>query len=136
MLEPLAAIEEIAKEDMAAALKLLEQETAHVRRAMGHESVSLEEYADTALAISRDFIYITSRQRYDRNNSASNTDRLASIKVCTSSSSSSVVLHHLKLHFSTSEFGVGVVQELSTACVGAFWDCVKGKWLLLVKCTG
>ncbi len=37
--QPAEALEEVAEEDMAAALQLLQAETAHVRRAMGHEKV-------------------------------------------------------------------------------------------------
>jgi hypothetical protein len=78
---PYAPLEDVPEEDLAAALEVLQQETAHVRHAMGHDSVSEEEYAEAWTSIIRDFIYLPSRQRYDRSNSATNSDRLASIQV-------------------------------------------------------
>lgn len=66
---------------MATALQLLQQETALVRRAMGHDNVPDEEYAEAWSSVVRDFIFIPARQRYDRSNSATNSDRLASIQV-------------------------------------------------------
>ncbi|BDA46189.1 Cell division cycle 5-like protein [Coccomyxa sp. Obi] len=78
--QPAEPLEEVAEEDMAAALQLLQSETAHVRRAMGHEKVSEEDYMDTWASITREFIYLPSRQRYDRSISATNSDRLASMQ--------------------------------------------------------
>ncbi len=37
--QPAEPLEEVAEEDMSAALQLLQAEIAHVRRAMGHEKV-------------------------------------------------------------------------------------------------
>lgn len=78
--QPAEPLEELSEEDLAAALAVLQSETVHVRRAMGHEQVPEEEYMETWAAISRDFIYLPSRQRYDRSNSATNSDRLASLQ--------------------------------------------------------
>lgn len=78
--QPAKPLVEVAEEDMAAALELLKAETTHVRRAMGHDKVSPEEYMETWAAISREFIFLPSRQRYDRSISATNSDRLASMQ--------------------------------------------------------
>ena len=80
---PAAALEPISEDEKAAALAILKAEVDHVRKAMGHESISAEEYAETASAIERDFIYLPSRQRYERSASATNSDKLESIQVCT-----------------------------------------------------
>ena len=74
-------LEPIAEDEKAAALEILKDELEHVRRAMGHESISAEEYADTAAAIEKEFIYLPSRQRYERSASATSSDRLESIQV-------------------------------------------------------
>lgn len=78
---PLAALEPISEEEKAAALAILKEELERVRKAMGHEGVSAEEYAEAAAAIEKDFIFLPSRQRYERSNSATNSDRLESIQV-------------------------------------------------------
>ena len=78
---PAAALEPISEEEKAAALAILKAEVDYVRKAMGHESISAEEYAETASAIEKDFIYIPSRQRYERSASATNSDKLESIQV-------------------------------------------------------
>ncbi len=49
--------------------------------------VSEEDYMDTWASITREFIYLPSRQRYDRSISATNSDRLASMQA------SSLVTH-------------------------------------------
>lgn len=66
---------------MAAALQLLRAETGLVRRAMGHEGVAADEYAEAAAALEKDFIFVPGRQAYERAASATNSDRLASIQV-------------------------------------------------------
>ena len=66
---------------MAAARALLAAEAAVVRRAMGHEGVPDAEYAEAAAQLQRDFIFVPGRGAYDRANSATNSDRLASIQV-------------------------------------------------------
>lgn len=48
---------------------------------MDHSTVSQEEYAEALGAASRDFIYLVASKRYGRGASATNTDRLESIKV-------------------------------------------------------
>ena len=78
---PGPVLEPVAEDEKAAALAILKDELEHVRRAMGHESISAEEYADMAAAIEKDFIYLPSRQRYERSASATNSDRLESIQV-------------------------------------------------------
>jgi pre-mRNA-splicing factor CDC5/CEF1 len=47
---------------------------------MGHTSVPLEEYLEVWGAARRDVIWIPSQQRYGRAASATNSDRLDSIK--------------------------------------------------------
>ena len=74
-------LEPITEGEKAAALAILKDELEHVRKAMGHESISAEEYAETAAAIEKEFIYLPSRQRYERSASATNSDRLESIQV-------------------------------------------------------
>ena len=74
-------LDPIAEDEKATALAILKDELEHVRRAMGHESISAEEYAETAAAIEKEFIYLPSRQRYERSASATNSDRLESIQV-------------------------------------------------------
>ena len=69
---PAAALEPISEDDKAAALAILKGELEHVRKAMGHDSISAEEYAETASGIERDFIFLPSRQRYERSASATN----------------------------------------------------------------
>ena len=78
--QPAEPLDEVAEEDMASALAVLRAETAHVRRAMGHEGVSEEEYMESWAALSREFIYLPKRQRYDRSISATNTDRVESMQ--------------------------------------------------------
>ena len=78
---PVPVLEPVAEDEKAAALAILKDELEHVRRAMGHESISAEEYAETAAAIEKEFIYLPSRQRYERSASATNSDRLESIQV-------------------------------------------------------
>ena len=53
-----------------------------IRSAMGHDGVPPEEYADALAIAARDFIYLAASKRYGRSASATNTDRLESIKVC------------------------------------------------------
>ena len=67
--------------ELAAAARLLAKETEAVRRAMGHEQVALEEYAEAGNVAARDLLFIPAKERYDRNASATNSDRLASIQV-------------------------------------------------------
>ena len=76
-----APLEEIGEGAMDAARALLAAEAVVVRRAMGHEGVPDEEYAEAAAQLQRDFIFVPARGAYDRANSATNSDRLASIQV-------------------------------------------------------
>jgi hypothetical protein len=77
---PARPLEEVGEAEMGAALALLRGETAAVRRAMGHEGVLAEEYAEAAAAVEREFIFIPARQGYERVASATNAERLASIQ--------------------------------------------------------
>jgi hypothetical protein len=52
-----------------------------VRKAMGHDRVPEDEYVNVWETAVKDFIWLPSKHRYDRNASATNTDRLASIQV-------------------------------------------------------
>ena len=78
---PAAPLEPVAEDEKAAALALLTGELEHVRKAMGHENILAEEYAETASGIERDFIFLPSRQRYERSASATNSDKLEAIQV-------------------------------------------------------
>ncbi len=78
---PYPPLDDMPEEDLAAALEVLQQETKIVRHAMGHDGVLEEEYAEAWSVVTRDFIFLPSRQRYDRSNSATNSDRLASMQV-------------------------------------------------------
>ena len=79
---PAPPLEDVPEEAMAAARQLLMAEIGIVRAGMGHENVAPEEYVEAAAPpLERDFIYLPSRQAYDRAGTATNSDRLASIQV-------------------------------------------------------
>ncbi len=56
-------------------------QVAFLRNAWDHSQVAPSEYMDVWLAVHRDLIYLPSRQRYERAASATNVDRIESIKV-------------------------------------------------------
>ena len=60
---------------------MLNSEVEHVIKAMDHSSVTAETYLDTWQAVHRDFIWVPSKQRYERAASATNTERIESFKV-------------------------------------------------------
>ena len=51
-----------------------------IRSAMDHANVPQDEYAEALGVASRDFIYLAASKRYGRGASATNTDRLESLK--------------------------------------------------------
>lgn len=66
--------------ELAEARLLLEEEAMIVKSAMGHDSITQEEYSEALGLAARDFIYLAGAKRYGRGASATNTDRLESIK--------------------------------------------------------
>ena len=48
---------------------------------MGHSAIEQDEYSEAIASAARDFLYLPNAQRYTRMASATNTDRLDSIKV-------------------------------------------------------
>ena len=73
--------QDYGEDELAEAKLLLAEEAMIVRSAMDHGSVSQEEYAEALSVATRDFIYLAASKRYGRSASATNTDRLESIKV-------------------------------------------------------
>ena len=59
---------------------LIEEEIAHVQDAMGHADISQEEYRDAWSTTVKDFIYLPMQHKYGRAASATNTDRLDSVR--------------------------------------------------------
>lgn len=59
----------------------MQDEVAFVRRAMGHDKYPQQEYLSHWETAVKDFIWLPSKKRYDRNASATNTERLQSIQV-------------------------------------------------------
>eukprot|EP00884_Botryococcus_braunii_P005744 jgi/Botrbrau1/15170/Bobra.0149s0035.1 len=74
------AWQEFEVEELAHASKLLKDEVAFVRKAMGHDKVSEQEYLTFWESAMKDFIWLPSKKRYERNASATNTERLQSIQ--------------------------------------------------------
>jgi len=60
---------------------MLDSEVQYVIKAMDHALVNPETYLETWQAVHRDFIWVPSKQRYDRAASATNTERIESFKV-------------------------------------------------------
>lgn len=67
---------------MQAARELLDAEVQVVIKAMDHASVPAETYMETWQTVHKDFIWLPSKNRYERAASATNTERIESIKVC------------------------------------------------------
>ncbi|KAK9818201.1 hypothetical protein WJX72_008746 [[Myrmecia] bisecta] len=74
------ALEDFDESELEEAAALLRAETSHVRSAMGHDRLGADEYEEAWGLASRDFIFIPSKQSYNRAASATNSDRLASIQ--------------------------------------------------------
>lgn len=67
--------------ELKAASSLLDSEVAFVIKAMDHSAVSQETYMETWASVHRDFIWVPSKGRYERAASATNTERVESVKV-------------------------------------------------------
>ena len=66
--------------DLAEAHQLIEDETGFVQDAMGHADISQEEFRDAWSTTVKDFIYLPMQHKYGRAASATNTDRLDSVR--------------------------------------------------------
>ena len=66
--------------EMQEAAFLIEEEVEHVREAMGHTGTTQEEYKEAWATAVRDFIYLPMQHKYGRAASATNTDRLDSVR--------------------------------------------------------
>ncbi|KAL3148491.1 hypothetical protein ABBQ38_013933 [Trebouxia sp. C0009 RCD-2024] len=62
------------------ARQLVEDETAYVQNAMGHADISQEEFREAWSTTVKDFIYLPMQHKYGRAASATNTDRLDSVR--------------------------------------------------------
>lgn len=60
--------------------QLIADETAFVQEAMGHSDTTEEEYREAWATAVRDFIYLPMQHKYGRAASATNTDRLDSVR--------------------------------------------------------
>lgn len=67
-------------DELKAASVLLENEVAYVKKAMDHAAVHQDVYLETWQNVHRDFIWVPSKSRYERAASATNTERIDSIK--------------------------------------------------------
>ena len=68
-------------EELKAASDLLSSEVDFVIKAMDHASIPQETYLETLEAVQKDYIWVPSKGRYDRAASATNTERIESVKV-------------------------------------------------------
>ena len=62
------------------ASQLIADETAFVQEAMGHSDITQDEYREAWSTAVRDFIYLPMQHKYGRAASATNTDRLDSVR--------------------------------------------------------
>ncbi len=69
-----------AEAELLEAQQLIAEETAVVQEAMGHSDVTQEEYKDAWSTAVKDFIYLPMQHKYGRAASATNTDRLDSVR--------------------------------------------------------
>ncbi|GFR40753.1 hypothetical protein Agub_g1364 [Astrephomene gubernaculifera] len=77
---PAPPLEEFEAEEIKLAEQLVEKEVSFLRAAWGHASLAPEEYTEVWLAAHRDLIFLPARQRYERAASATNVDRIDSLK--------------------------------------------------------
>ena len=68
-------------EELKAAAELLNGEVAFVIKAMDHAGMPQDTYLETLEAVQKDYIWVPSKGRYDRAASATNTERIESVKV-------------------------------------------------------
>jgi pre-mRNA-splicing factor CDC5/CEF1 len=73
-------LERFNDKELNAASELLNQESAAVRSAMGHESISAEEYASTWETVIGDILFVPSQQRYMRGAAMAVSDRAAALQ--------------------------------------------------------
>jgi len=66
--------------ELLEAQELIAEETAIVQEAMGHSDITQEEYRDAWSTAVKDFIYLPMQHKYGRAASATNTDRLDSVR--------------------------------------------------------
>lgn len=66
--------------ELLEAQELIAEETAIVQEAMGHSDITQEEYKDAWSTAVKDFIYLPMQHKYGRAASATNTDRLDSVR--------------------------------------------------------
>ena len=66
--------------ELLEAQKLIADETSFIQDAMGHSDVTQEEYRDAWSTAVRDFIFLPMQHKYGRAASATNTDRLDSVR--------------------------------------------------------
>ncbi|GLC50856.1 hypothetical protein PLESTB_000439400 [Pleodorina starrii] len=77
---PAPPLEEFDLDQLHAADQLVQKEVSFLRSAWEHSSLAPSDYLDVWTAVHRDLIYLPSRQRYERAASATNVDRIESIK--------------------------------------------------------
>ncbi|KXZ44260.1 hypothetical protein GPECTOR_70g491 [Gonium pectorale] len=77
---PAPSLDELPLEELKAAEELVKQEVTFLRHAWDHAKLSQDDYIDVWMAVHRDLIYLPARQRYERAASATNVDRIESIK--------------------------------------------------------
>ncbi|GAX75409.1 hypothetical protein CEUSTIGMA_g2853.t1 [Chlamydomonas eustigma] len=73
-------LQAFTEEELSAASSLLEGEVAYVIKAMDHSSVGTDTYLETWHNVNKDLIWLPSKGRYERAASATNTERIESIK--------------------------------------------------------
>ncbi len=66
--------------ELKTASALLESEMTFIIKAMDHSQVSQDSYFDTWQLVQKDFIWVPSKNKYERAASATNTERIESIK--------------------------------------------------------
>lgn len=77
-------LESMEEEALREAAFLIEEEAHDVRQGMGHSEMSLGEYQSVWLACYQDILWLPSAKSYGRAVNATVTDRLESVKVCSS----------------------------------------------------
>ena len=66
--------------ELLEASQLIDDEASFVQEAMGHSDISQEEYREAWSTAVRDFIFLPMQHKYGRAASATNTDRLDSVR--------------------------------------------------------
>ncbi|KAI5064122.1 hypothetical protein GOP47_0020792 [Adiantum capillus-veneris] len=76
----LPAIEDFEDEQLKEAARMIDEESAFLRLAMGHDEASIDDYADARDANAEDLMYFPSRQGYNSASVASNAERLSALQ--------------------------------------------------------